>query len=357
MASWLNSHFEHPLPERTVVVCGVPGSLDHGTMVDILKIHFQKTKNNGGDVEDVDYPTSTKGVAYVTFEDKQVAEKVLTKSDHKLEDKRFRRDYPLKVSLYGESIFTCVTCILSLSIFGEQHNLEDLVQDLKKNLPCLSFGPLHPSGKIRVQGPFSAISLLKDRLLLKMKPTLPEQQVKGGEGSTAHSSTERPMSSELPLAPRDNLAQSTSKEAVQVTLDTDVYYYFKTFVDPLYKTHLERCGVMVLENVDGELTTICFREDNKPGSKKLEDAKHFIETWSANLHGFLRKERLVQEGFTQTGIQNLERACEIVRPSYPRVLVIPYQTHIDVIGSSSDIYMFSQQVNELVRCFPKQPWR
>uniref|UniRef100_A0A8D2LRC9 RNA binding motif protein 43 n=1 Tax=Varanus komodoensis TaxID=61221 RepID=A0A8D2LRC9_VARKO len=331
MASWLNSHFEHPLPERTVVVCGVPGSLDHGTMVDILKIHFQKTKNNGGDVEDVDYPTSTKGVAYVTFEDKQVAEKVLTKSDHKLEDKSY------------ELIF------VFLSIFGEQHNLEDLVQDLKKNLPCLSFGPLHPSGKIRVQGPFSAISLLKDRLLLKMKPTLPEQQVKGGEGSTAHSSTERPMSSELPLAPRDNLAQSTSKEAVQVTLDTDVYYYFKTFVDPLYKTHLERCGVMVLENVDGELTTICFREDNKPGSKKLEDAKHFIETWSANLHGFLRKERLVQEGFTQTGIQNLERACEIVRPSYPRVLVIPYQTHIDVIGSSSDIYMFSQQVNELVR--------
>lgn len=57
---------------RTVVISGVPdGILKDDVMSDILVIHFQKSKNNGGDVEDIIYPTMEKGVAYVTFEDQE----------------------------------------------------------------------------------------------------------------------------------------------------------------------------------------------------------------------------------------------------------------------------------------------
>lgn len=57
---------------RTVVIAGVPDGLLHNdVMADILTIHFQMSKNNGGDVEDVMYPTDKKGVAYVTFEDQK----------------------------------------------------------------------------------------------------------------------------------------------------------------------------------------------------------------------------------------------------------------------------------------------
>lgn len=57
---------------RTVVIAGVPDGLLHNdVMADILVIHFQKLKNNGGDVEEVQYPTRNKGVAYVTFEDQE----------------------------------------------------------------------------------------------------------------------------------------------------------------------------------------------------------------------------------------------------------------------------------------------
>lgn len=57
---------------RTVVVAGVPDGLLHDeVMADILVIHFQMSKNNGGDVEEVTYPTTNKGVAYVTFEDQE----------------------------------------------------------------------------------------------------------------------------------------------------------------------------------------------------------------------------------------------------------------------------------------------
>lgn len=55
---------------RTIVIAGVPaGLLQDDVMADILTIHFQMSRNNGGDVEEVTYPTPSQGVAYVTFED------------------------------------------------------------------------------------------------------------------------------------------------------------------------------------------------------------------------------------------------------------------------------------------------
>ncbi|NXX77612.1 RBM43 protein, partial [Urocolius indicus] len=90
---------------RRVVVAGVPDGLLHNdVMADVLIIHFQMAKNNGGDVEEVMYPTEEKGVAYVTFEDPEVAESVLKKDEHRLEDKRLSRCYPLRVTRYCENV-------------------------------------------------------------------------------------------------------------------------------------------------------------------------------------------------------------------------------------------------------------
>ncbi|NXE41345.1 RBM43 protein, partial [Ptilorrhoa leucosticta] len=84
---------------RTVVVAGVPsGLLQDDVMADILTIHFQMSRNNGGDVEEVTYPTRNEGVAYVTFEDQEVVESVLKKDEHLLQDKRLPRRYPLTVT-------------------------------------------------------------------------------------------------------------------------------------------------------------------------------------------------------------------------------------------------------------------
>ncbi|NXP17254.1 RBM43 protein, partial [Scytalopus superciliaris] len=90
---------------RTVVITGVPDGLLHDdVMADILTIHFQKSRNNGGDVEEVTYPTGNKGVAYVTFEDPEVVGSVLKKGDHQLEDKRLSQSYPLRVTSYHENV-------------------------------------------------------------------------------------------------------------------------------------------------------------------------------------------------------------------------------------------------------------
>ncbi|XP_053123370.1 RNA-binding protein 43 [Hemicordylus capensis] len=357
--------------ERTIVVYGVPdGGLNDDIMVDILMIHFQKAKNKGGDVEGIVYPTLTKGVAYVTFEDKQVAENVLVKGKHSLEDKRLHGEYPLKISLYGESVFTCVTCVLDLSLFGEKYILEDLVQELKTNLATLCFGPLHANGQITVQGPFSAIRTLQSKLLLKIKNSFSEQHAKRKIKAPDDRPDSRPAISPLSLESsrnfvpnankeiRNNPVQSASKERLIVALDTDLYLYMKKFKGKLYQKSLEKCGVVSHEFVDGEITTIYLDHDNaKPGPKQLKGAKSIIEGLVAELQGSLRKETLPLCGSDKAEKLKREQACGTVRTQYPNVLVISHPTHIDIIGSSSDIYGFAQQVNKMVEGFKKGPWR
>ncbi|NXM65058.1 RBM43 protein, partial [Illadopsis cleaveri] len=90
---------------RTIVVAGVPaGLLQDDVMADILTIHFQMSRNNGGDVEEVVYPTQNKGIAYITFEDQGVVERVLKKDQHLLQDKRLSRHYPLTVTRYCRKV-------------------------------------------------------------------------------------------------------------------------------------------------------------------------------------------------------------------------------------------------------------
>nr|XP_020664562.1 RNA-binding protein 43 isoform X1 [Pogona vitticeps] len=351
--------------ERTIVVCGIPdGLLNDDIMADILMIHFQKAKNKGGDVEDVAYPTATKGVAYVTFEDKReenlnlssVAENVLQKGEHRLEDKRLYKGYPLKVSPCGQSVFSCVTCILNLSILGEKHNLEDLVEELKKNLPDLSFGPFLPGGHIHVQGPFSAVCTLQNKLVLKAKHSVSEQNDRKKERVPSPRPNVRPGRSGFSSEPRENFISDTSEEILTVVVDTDIYHYMKTFKNKLYQRALEKYCVNTSTSTDGDVTTIyLYRDSTKKGPSPVEDAKNTMESLFAELHGSLRKERLSQKGLTRIEKREYEWACEVVGVLFPKVLIVPYSTHIDIIGFSSDIYEFSRQVNKMAGNSHKEP--
>lgn len=56
---------------RTVVVCGVPDVMCNERMNDKLTVHFQSSRSSGGDVEETQYPTHLKGVAFITFENRR----------------------------------------------------------------------------------------------------------------------------------------------------------------------------------------------------------------------------------------------------------------------------------------------
>ncbi|KAM9189552.1 RNA-binding protein 43 isoform 1-T1 [Mergus octosetaceus] len=329
---------------RTVVISGVPdGVLKDDVMSDILVIHFQKSKNNGGDVEDIIYPTMEKGVAYVTFEDQEVVESVLKKNEHRLEDKRLSRYYPLKVTPYCKNIFSSVTSVLNMSVFKDQYVLEDLIQELKKKNTALSFGPLQSNGHISVQGSFPAIKMLRDFLLLKAK-SLSED--KNEERKSYQRQKKQQQQCRL-TTDTNNFVHDAEGEKQVVVLDTDIYLYMKNV---LPKKLLANTDVVISDITDGDITTLYLQKvRSRPDAAQVLAFKEEIEHQSLKLHNTLCKERIYLEEYTRDEKQKYKLVCETLKSHYPSVLVIPYATHIDVIGNSSEVFEFTREVNKEVQ--------
>ncbi|KAM6071314.1 RNA-binding protein 43 isoform 1-T1 [Chlamydotis macqueenii] len=328
---------------RTVVIAGVPDGLLHDdVMTDILMIHFQMSKNNGGDVEEVQYPTTEKGVAYVTFEDQEVVESVLKKDEHRLEDKRLSRYYPLKVTRYCENIFSSVTSVLNMSVFKDQFVLEDLIQELKKKSTALRFGPLQSNGHISVQGSFPAIQLLRDFLLLKAKSLSEDKR----EESKFHRRPRRRLQQHRLAAETSNFVRDGGGERQVVVLDTDIYYYMK-FMFP--RTFLVNDDVVISDVADGDITMVYVESaGSRSDAGQVFRVKKKIENQSLELHDALRKERIYYEKPTRSEKLKYKSACQSVKPHFPRVLVIPYDTHIDIIGKPSEIFEFTKEVSNKI---------
>ncbi|KGL82858.1 RNA-binding protein 43, partial [Tinamus guttatus] len=324
---------------RTVAVSGVPtGLLGEDVMADILQIHFQMPKNNGGDVEQVVYPTTEKGVAYITFEDPEVVENVL-KAEHQLKDKRLPSCYPLKVTRCCELVFGSVSSLLNMSVFKDQFDLEDLIRELKRNITALSFGPLQSNGHILVEGPFPAIQLLKDFLLLKAKSL--SQKDKRKENKPQQRPKRRLQQQRLSMETSNSIPDADGGKQV-VVLDTDIYHYMKHF---FFKKLLVNYDVVISDIIDGEITTVYLSNArSRSGAGQVLRVKEEIENQSVKLHNSLRKERIWFEGHRGDEKQKYKQACETVKSDYPAVLIIPYDTHIDIIGSSSSVFEFTREV-------------
>ncbi|KFP83032.1 RNA-binding protein 43, partial [Acanthisitta chloris] len=327
-------------PARTVVITGVPDGLLHNdVMADILTIHFQMSRNNGGDVEEVTYPTGNKGVAYITFEDQEVVESVLKKNDHQLVDKRLPRHYPLQVTRYCEHVFSSVKSVLNMSVFKDQFAVEDLIEEMKKKSTALSFGPLLSNGHIAVQGSFPAIKVLRDFLLLKAK-CLSEQDKR--EESKPQQRPRRRLQEHRLSTETKNFTPDADGEKQVVVLDTDVYHYMRHFS---LRALLATGDVVVSDSTDGGVTTVCIEKAaGRADAAQVLRVRKKIESKSVELHKVLRKERLCLKGHTRDEKQRYKQVCERLKPSYPAVLVVPYDTHIDLIGASSEIFKFRKEV-------------
>lgn len=325
---------------RTVVISGVPdGVLNDDVMSDILVIHFQKAKNNGGDVEEVKYPTTEKGVAYITFEDQEVVGSVLQKNEHRLEDRRLPRYYPLKVTAYCENVFSSVTAVLDMSVFKYKFVLEDLIQELKKKSTALSFGSLQSNGHISVQGSFPAMKWLRDFLLLKAK-SLSEDK---NEESKSHQRPKKRLQRHRLTREMNNFVHDAEGEKQVVVLDTDVYHYMKCFFS---KELLANTDVVISDVTDGDITTLHLqRGRSRPDAGQVLRVKEKIENQSIKLHKSLRKERINFERCIRDK-KKYRSVCESVKSRFPNVLFIPCDTHIDLIGSSSAVFEFKREVNK-----------
>lgn len=239
--------------------------------------------------------------------------------------------------------------ILDLSVFRTQIVLESLVMDLKKKIPTLNFSSLGPSGKISVQGSFPAIMKLKQALISKAISPLENHRK---YASDRRNQNRQNPGSVLQRSDNSTVALGTSvPEAARsegtLVLDTDTFFYLKHKCD-FYELTLNKYHILCQERVDGDVTTICLQNaHNGSCSNSVRHVKEIIEEWVQGLHLELRKETLVLEGRGDREKRNIKQACEQLCYRYLRVLINLHNTHIDIIGPSSDTFLFK---TELIKC-------
>ncbi|NXE41353.1 RBM43 protein, partial [Ptilorrhoa leucosticta] len=228
--------------------------------------------------------------------------------------------------------FLSVTSILSVAVFRDHLVLEDLVEEMKRQSPALSFGPLQPDGQIAVQGPFPALRVLREFLLSKAK-SLSEEDKREGK---SHQTPRRKLQER-----RGATETRNSGEKQVLVLDTDIYHYMRHFVPKIFQAN----DVVISGVTDGDITTVCIESaGRKAGAAHGLRAKKIIENYSVELQKILRKERLCFKEHSRGEKQRCRRLCERLKPRYPGVLLIPYDTHVDVVGTSADIFEFTEQV-------------
>ncbi|XP_072227340.1 uncharacterized protein [Leuresthes tenuis] len=178
---------------RTVVVSGVPNVLSVSRMIDKLTIHFQSSRRSGGgDVEVVKYPSNMDGVAFVTFDKAQDAERVVRKEQQIMGDDEFPEDYRLTVFPFSRDVFFYVpSATLDLSAFGT--NQASLIESLQSAHRSIRFRSL-PEQKVSIEGPFSAVKSLRQDLIqrasrLKLSAQSPSITHLGSVGSARCSSS------------------------------------------------------------------------------------------------------------------------------------------------------------------------
>ncbi|KAK6329090.1 hypothetical protein J4Q44_G00010680 [Coregonus suidteri] len=86
----------------TVRVCGLPQDIIQNRLIDKLYIHFLRKRNGGGDILSVTVSKTTPGCTFITFEDSEVARRVVEHQKHILSvnDKQ----YELSVSLHSKEM-------------------------------------------------------------------------------------------------------------------------------------------------------------------------------------------------------------------------------------------------------------
>lgn len=337
MASALKAK-DPTVSERTVVISGLPLGLSKDQLV---KRYFQDV---GGHVEKVIYPSRAKGVAYVIFKEKKVAQSVIRQKQRPLPSQP-----QLTVSHFSEKVFNYVMVILDLSVFRTPIVPENIIMDLKKKIPTLNFSALGPSGKISVGGSFLAIMKLKQALIAKVISPLETNRDYAGERRNWNSQDPR-RALQRSKSPAVTLRGSESEPASSrstLVLDTDIFLYLKHKCE-FYERTLNKYHITCQERVDGDVTTVCLQDvHDRPCPSRVRLVKELIEEWAQGLHLELRKEVLVLGGRAAREKRNIKQACEQLCCRYPGVLIKVYNTHIDLIGSSSDPYLFK---TELMKC-------
>lgn len=147
---------------RKVQVHKVPSIMTDDRMHDKLLIHFLRPRNGGGEVLELLYPTEYAGVAIVTFELEEVADRILRRTHSlELDSKRYplelRRD--VETTFKTQEDYMTIRTKLDFQLFPEKNAVKMLVEKCGLRVCSEMYDAME------IEGVFPALAKLKNELL------------------------------------------------------------------------------------------------------------------------------------------------------------------------------------------------
>ncbi|XP_067116872.1 RNA-binding protein 43-like [Osmerus mordax] len=325
---------------RTVVVAGVPDILPSDRMADKLVIHFQSLRSNGGDVQNVLYPTISKGVAFVTFDNIADAERVI-KKEQSMRDEEFPKDYTLTVFKFTTDVFFYVSTEVNLSGFSGP---EALIQSLRSAHRSVRICTLQQN-RVTMEGPFTAVKALREDLIGKLRtnscPSRMEQGALPRPDNTLSSiaGCSQPQRSES----RCNDEDKEELEEDSVWVDSCMLMYIQKFNQEELARCLREHNVSARFEQGTDLTAVHLR-GLIPGSSGVQGATLELNALVSIRQSTLRVHVLNCTRHDLRERQRLLQLCEEASVIYKDILYVPLDSCIKVVGPSTASYLFYEEV-------------
>ncbi|XP_066521043.1 uncharacterized protein [Hoplias malabaricus] len=373
---------------RTVRVSGLPVDMSENRLVDKIHIHFLRRKNGGGEISSVTVSKSTPGMAFITFEESEVALRLANQGHQvfKVSDK----SYDIRISLHQEEVDPDEV-LLHMSVTVDYSKLpkgKRTLLSLHKNFQAvqLHFDP--QTDLCVMNGGYNEVQSLSrqvlaslesqnfvDGLPLKMKGrervqyTLPMEKrdytplgVNEADDGTRSASETKELdigtestiwktgvteaNSSIHQASYKTLSEDkwkvepedgTSFEDLYLIVDTDSFRYLHKFCSKEYQSILKRYRVEVLDVICQDITTLYLKPKKSLSERGMSSVK-MAHQELVNLYqdkgSQLRKENISKSGIPA---KDLVHALESLKQRLPKLMIDEDGMNVYLVGSKSDV--------------------
>uniref|UniRef100_A0A8D0GGQ2 RING-type E3 ubiquitin transferase n=1 Tax=Sphenodon punctatus TaxID=8508 RepID=A0A8D0GGQ2_SPHPU len=340
---------------RTVCVRGIPTDLSPERAADKLTIHFLRACNGGGEILDIDILPESPACALVTFEEAEVAQRVLKVEKHVLSISG--KKYPLKVTaqsadLSPDEIFVRVCMTID---YGRFPDGKSILRSLRKRYSDVQFSFDAKETLCAVKGPFTELQAFVTELLSLLGRGSPQKASRSKSMSATDSQQGFPETQEIKDQERKEeaglplLRDPVDGEAVEdfsLVMDSDIYLYMQKFCNEEIGSILRRHQVDMVDVSSEGIATLYLQASSQStrGMGALSQAHLELLKLYQQLEGTLRKEK-ISKGELGAGSRGLPGELQQL---CPLLLCHEEEGHVSLIGNLVDVSQAKQHVQDLI---------
>ncbi|XP_075767521.1 uncharacterized protein LOC102444464 [Pelodiscus sinensis] len=345
---------------RTVRVGGIPTDIPPERVADKLTIHFLRARNGGGEIADIHIVAGSPACALVTFEDAEVAQRVLATENHVL--LVGGKAYPLTVTaheakLSPDEVFVHVCMIID---YGRLVDGKTLLRSLRRRYSNVQFSFDSKEMLCTVKGLFTELQAFSQELLSSQQAKEAPLEVAGHLPSAVEVSTsQQGPSSPLP-DPKVEKQLSTGREASEpplhgdpvdgevveqledfsLVMDADIYLYMQRFCSSESQRVLQQHQVdMVDVSSDGIAILYLQASPTNTGNVgALAQARLALLQLYQQLEASLRKEKVLKAELSGEA----EALQGELQKLWPLLLCHADERHLYLIGNLVDVSQAKQ---------------